>query len=378
MKILICPDKFKESLSAAQVSDHIRSGILNVFPDAECKMIPMADGGEGTVDALVNATGGAKLRVMVNDPLMRPVESFFGISGDRSTAFIEMAAASGMALLKPTERNPMHTTTFGTGELIRQAIDKGYKKIIIGIGGSATIVGGVGMAQALGVRFLDEKGKKTGHGGRYLKIIKGIDASEMDSRIKECRIYAACDVRNLLSGKSGAAYIYGKQKGAGPSDIKELDKGLRNLSEIIKTELNTDVAELSGGGAAGGLGAGIVAFLHGELKHGFDLIAEIAGLNQWIEWADLVVTGEGKIDSQTVYGKVPAGIAKLALRKKKPAIGFAGIISHDIENLYDMGFSAIIPIADRPMTLDQSIKNAGRLLEDAVTRTFRLLSINMH
>jgi glycerate kinase len=376
MKILICPDKFKESLTAREAADCIQRGILSVYPEADCDLLPMADGGEGTVDAMVNATKGRLVKVRVHDPLMRSVESFFGISGDGKRAFIEMSAASGLALLKPRERNPMIATSHGTGELIREALKHHCDEIIIGIGGSATVDGGVGMAQALGIRFTDEFGNEVGKGGASLARIRHIDFSPLDERIKECRIIAASDVTNVLTGSQGAAYVFGPQKGANEEQVKFLDENLSHLAALIKETTGKDVNEIQGAGAAGGIGAGILAFLGGEIRNGFDVIAEATNLEVHIRNSDLVMTGEGKIDNQTMYGKTPAGVARLAVEQRKPVIAFAGALGSGADELYRIGISALVPIADKPMSLEESVKNAGILLETAAKRVFRLIMIN--
>lgn len=375
MNILICPDKFKDCLNAQTVALNIQKGILKVLPDAICKKFPMADGGEGTVEALVNATNGHIEKVKVHDPLMRKIDSFFGISGDNETAFIEMAAASGLALLEPHERNPMITSTFGTGELIRFALDKGIKEIILGIGGSATIDGGMGMAQALGISITDDTGWETEPGAISMGRIFQINMRNLDRRIAECKIYAACDVKNPLTGPSGAANVFGPQKGANPHMVMKLDAHLKHLSQIMLTQLHVDVGELPGGGAAGGLGAGIVAFLKGTLNPGFELISRIAGLEEWIRWADLVITGEGKMDYQTAFGKTPAGVAAMAKSMNKPVIAFTGALGEIPGSSELPAFDAVIPIADKPMTLEQSVADAARLLENAAERVFNVMNL---
>lgn len=375
MKILICPDKFKESLPAEKVAEHIKAGILRVLKHAECFVMPMADGGEGTVSAIIAATKGKIERLTVQDPLMRPVDAFYGISGDGKTGVIEMAAASGMALIKPEERNPMITTSYGTGELIKNAIEKGCESIIIGIGGSATVDCGVGMAQALGIRFTDEDGNQIKQGGGNLGDIKRIDISSIDERIKSCKITVASDVNNILTGREGAAYVFGPQKGANDEQVKILDDNLVHLSDLIRSQLNIDVSDIPGGGAAGGVGAGIVAFLGGKIRKGFEVISGIMNLDEYIKGSDLIITGEGKIDGQTAYGKTPAGVAGIAVKYNKPVIAFAGALGKDYEKLYNHGFSAIIPIADKPMNLEQSMKETGTLLEEAASRMIRVLKI---
>ncbi len=362
-------------MPAGEVALHIRQGIEKVFPDAAYRIIPMADGGEGTVDALVQATGGKLVETSVHDPLMRPINSFFGVSGDGKTAFIEMAAVSGLALLNPAERNPMHTTSYGTGELIRCALDRGCREIILGIGGSATVDGGVGMAQALGICFYDAMGNIVGMGGGFVGDISHMDFSLLDSRIATCKIHAAVDVQNPLTGKNGAACVYGPQKGADADMVKKLDDNLKQLAGIISKELHTDVGALAGGGAAGGLGAGIVTFLNGSLKPGFELISKVVKLEDDIAWADLVITGEGKMDAQTAFGKTPAGVALIAKAGRKPVMAFTGAIGSDPDEFIKMGFDAVIPIADKPMTLARSLKDAGTLLESAAGRCFTLMKL---
>jgi glycerate kinase len=372
MNILICPDKFKDCLNAREVALSIQKGILKAQPDAICKLFPMADGGEGTVEALVDATNGRMEKVKVHDPLMRKIDSFIGLSGDNETAFIEMSSASGLALLKPEERNPMITSTFGTGELIRFALDMGVKQIILGIGGSATIDGGMGMAQALGISITDDTGWETEPGAISMGRIFQINLKNLDSRIRGCRIYAACDVKNPLTGPSGAASVFGPQKGANPHMVIKLDAHLKHLAQIFRKQLNADVEDMPGAGAAGGLGAGIVAFLKGTLNPGFELISQIAKLEEWISWSDLVITGEGKMDFQTAFGKTPAGVAAMAGNSRKPVIAFTGAIG-DMQG--SSAFNSVIPVSDKPMTLEQSIADAARLLENAAERVFTIMEL---
>ena len=375
MRILICPDKFKECMTAANVARHIRNGILKIYPGADCRLIPMADGGEGTVEALVEATGGSFAKCRVLDPLMRKIDSGIGMSGDGKTAIIEMASASGLALLNHEERNPLVTSSFGTGELIRHALDLGCHWIILGIGGSATVDGGVGMAQALGMRFLDAAGQEIGPGGGSLDNLCKINRSALDPRLSQCAISVACDVSNPLTGINGAAAVYGPQKGATALMVKQLDKNLKHLAQVIQQEIGKEVEFIPGAGAAGGMGAGIVAFLGGELKSGWELISRVVKLESWIRWAHLVITGEGKMDFQTGFGKTPAGVAVLANRQRKPVIAFTGALSGDPDHFREMGFTGVIPITDMPMTLEHSMDNTGRLLENAAERTFRMIRL---
>jgi glycerate kinase len=375
MHILICPDKFKECLAAGDVAFHIRKGILNADEDADCKLVPMADGGEGTVETLMQATQGRIEKVLVHDPLMRPVRSFLGVSGDGRMAVIEMAAASGLALLKQEERNPLVTTTYGTGELIRYALDRGCREIILGIGGSATVDGGTGMAQALGVSFTDASGRETSPNGGGIGNIVKIDMAGLDPRLKQCRIYAACDVTNPLTGPQGAAHVFGPQKGATPPMVRQLESNLSHLAALIRDIMHHDVESLPGSGAAGGMGAGIISFLGGELKPGFELISQAVKLEEWIRWADLVITGEGRMDFQTSYGKTPAGVSALSKTLNKPVIAFTGAVSGGMQHFKSMGFETVIPIADKPMTLPESMADAGRLLENAAERAFLLIRL---
>jgi len=295
MKIVIAPDSFKGSLTAIEVSDAIERGVREVFPEAEIVKVPMADGGEGTVQCLVNATGGEILQKEVIDPLGHKINASYGILGDKKTAVIEMAAASGLTLVPENKRNPLITTTYGTGQLIKAALDQGRRKMIIGIGGSATNDAGAGMIQALGVQLLDTRRKEIGYGGSELIKVHQIDATKMDERIIQTKVLVASDVKNPLCGPNGASKIYGPQKGATPEVVEELDKSLAYFAEIIKRDLSKDIKDIPGAGAAGGLGAGLIAFLNAELRPGIDIIIEAVRLEQNIKDAVLVITGEGQI-----------------------------------------------------------------------------------
>jgi glycerate kinase len=366
MNILIAPDSFKDSLSAVEVCDAVEAGILNVFPQSQIKKIPLADGGEGTVDALVHATNGSKIQVPVHDPLFRQTTATYGILGDGKTAVIEMAAASGIELLKEDERNPWETTTLGTGELIKNALDKGCRRFIIGIGGSATNDGGTGMAVALGANLYDDQKNLLKGTGGTLHEIKNIDLASLDKRIRESEILVACDVNNPLYGTDGAAVVYGPQKGANPNMVENLDKNLRHLGMLFKDQLNQDVADTPGAGAAGGLGAGLKAILRAELKPGFDIINETLNLQAEVTWADIVITGEGKIDRQTKFGKTPHGVAMVAKTTNKPVIAIAGTLGDGYEELYDHHFHAIFSIIDKPMNLSEALKNAPKLIQNNI------------
>jgi glycerate kinase len=375
MNILIAPDSFKDCLSSKNVAQNIEKGIRRIMPGANIKILPMADGGEGTVEALVAATGGKIIKADVYDPLMRKIKSFFGILGDKKTAVIEMATASGIELLKKNERNPWITTTYGTGELIRHALDKRCEKIVIGIGGSATNDAGVGMTQALGAKFLDLQGKQIGYGGGMLNKISEIDLTSLDSRIKGSQILVACDVDNPLYGPEGAAFVYSSQKGADTQMVKKLDENLRHFADKIKEVLDIDIQNVKGSGAAGGLGAGLKVFLNAQLKPGFEIIKNIVKLEKEIARADIIITGEGKIDYQTQFGKTPFGVAQVAAKLSKPVIAIAGALGERAEELYAKGFDYIVPIADKPMDIEYAIKNAGILIQNAAERTFRLIQL---
>ncbi|WP_336851890.1 glycerate kinase [Pseudescherichia vulneris] len=359
MKIVIAPDSYKESLSALDVATAIEQGFREIFPQAEYIKLPVADGGEGTVEAMVAATQGRIVEVAVTGPLGAQVEGFYGLSGDEQSAFIEMAAASGLELVLPEQRNPLITTSWGTGELIRHALDAGVKHIIIGIGGSATNDGGAGMVQALGAKLLDSEGNALGQGGGALETLARIDISELDRRLHDCRIEVACDVTNPLTGKEGATAIFGPQKGATPEMITRLDAALGHYAQLIKRDLDLDVLDLAGGGAAGGMGAALFAFCGAELRQGIEIVTDALHLDRYVAEADLVITGEGRIDSQTVHGKVPVGVAKVAKRYNKPVIGIAGSLTADVGVVHEHGIDAVFSVIYGICTLDDALKNAA-------------------
>lgn len=359
MKIVIAPDSFKESLSALEVANNIRAGFREIFPDADYVVLPVADGGEGTVDAMVAATNGSVVGLAVSGPLGKPVDAFFGLTGDGRTAIIEMAAASGLMLVPPEARDPLITTSFGVGELIRAALDKGARHFIVGIGGSATNDGGAGMLQALGVRLLDAEGKHLGPGGGELGRLATIDVSGLDPRLAECRIEVACDVDNPLIGPRGASAVFGPQKGATPDKVALLDANLGHYAAVIKVVLGMDVAHLPGAGAAGGLGAGFKAFLGAELKPGSEIVTTAVGLDAALADADLVITGEGCIDGQTIHGKTPIGVAAVAKRHGKPVIGIAGCLGGDAGAVFSHGIDAVFSVLSRSCSLAEAFAEAG-------------------
>ncbi|PWC45857.1 glycerate kinase [Azospirillum sp. TSO22-1] len=359
MKIVIAPDSFKESLSALEVATHIESGIREVYPEAVCVKLPVADGGEGTVEAMVAATGGRTIRVPVTGPLGEPVNAFYGLTGDGRTAVIEMAAASGLMLVEPARRNPMATTTYGVGELIRAALDQGARRFILGIGGSATNDGGAGMVQALGVRLLDGRGRDIGFGGGCLDTLERIDAAGLDPRLAECRIDVACDVDNPLFGPAGASAVFGPQKGATPAMVRQLDANLGHYAAVIRCDLGVSVADVPGAGAAGGLGAAMVAFLGAELRPGVDIVTTAVGLDAVVADADLVITGEGRIDGQTIHGKTPIGVARVAKRHGKPVVGIAGCLTPDVGVVHAHGIDAVFSVLYRPCTVAEALAGAA-------------------
>ena len=375
MKIIIAPDSFKESMTAKEACEAIEKGMKIALPNAEFIKVPMADGGEGTTQSLVDATEGKMYFVETTGPLGEKVKSKFGILGNGEIAVLEMASTSGLELVPREKRNPMITTTYGTGELIKKAMDMGAKTILIGIGGSATNDGGAGMIQALGGKLLDENGKQISFGGGELSKIKKIDLSELDSRIKNIKFIAACDVQNPLTGETGAANVFGRQKGATEEMVKNLDNNLKHYAELIRKDVKVDVENIPGAGAAGGLGAGLMAFLNAELRKGIDIVVEYSKLEEKIKGADFVITGEGSIDSQTRFGKTPYGVVSVAKKYGVPNITLAGNVSKDIEILYDYGFDAIFSIMQGVDNLDNALKNGKVNLEKTAKNIARLIRI---
>ena len=359
MKIIIAPDSYKESLTAMEVATAIEAGFRQVMPTAEYIKLPMADGGEGTVQSLVDASNGTIIEHQVTGPLGEQVPAFFGIMGDDKTAVIEMAAASGLHLVSPNLRNPMLTTSYGTGELILAALDHGVDHIIVGIGGSATNDGGIGMAQALGVQLLDNKGQALGFGGQALAQLASIDITTVDPRLAHIKLEVACDVDNPLCGKKGASHIFGPQKGATPAMVAELDQHLAHYAAIIKRDLAIDVKDMAGAGAAGGMGAALLGLFNAQLRSGIEIVIDAVHLGDIIKDADLVITGEGRIDSQTIHGKTPIGVARTAKKYHKPVIGIAGCLSQDCGVVYDHGIDAVFSVVPAAMSLEHAFNNAA-------------------
>ncbi len=376
-RVVVAPDSFKGSATARVAAEALARGLRRALPGVQVETVPMADGGEGTVEAVVEATGGRYVRTRVVGPLGEPVWARFGIVGDGSTAVIEMASASGLPLVPPHRRNPMVTTTFGTGELIRAALDEGVRRILVGIGGSATVDGGAGAAQALGVGLLDAEGRPLGFGGGELGRLARIDMAGRDPRLAEVEVLVACDVTNPLYGPEGAAAVYGPQKGATPEMVALLDRHLRHLADLIRRDLGVDVSTLPGGGAAGGLGAGLVAFCGARLLPGVQLVMEAVRLQERLAGADLVVTGEGAIDRQTRFGKTPAGVGLLARRLGVPAVAVVGTIGDDVDEevLQACGLDAVLSMVPGPMALDEAMARSEQLLERAGERLGWLLRL---
>ncbi len=363
MKIVIAPDSYKESLSALEVAQAIAAGFRAVFPQADCVLVPVADGGEGTVEAMVAATGGRRETVAVSGPLGERVEAVYGLSGDGDTAVIEMAAASGLMLVPPAARDPLRTSSRGTGELIRAALDAGARHLILGIGGSATNDGGAGMVQALGARLLDAAGGELDGSGGDLARLERIDITGLDPRLADCRIEVACDVDNPLTGPRGASAVFGPQKGATPAMVRTLDANLARFARIVARELGVAVAEVPGAGAAGGMGAAMLAFFGATLKPGIEIVTAAVELDRHVRDADLVITGEGRIDFQTVHGKTPIGVARVAKRHGKPVIGIAGALGAGVDAVYAHGIDAVFSVLSRPCTLDEALGEAAANLE---------------
>ena len=378
MRIVISPDSYKGSVSALGVAQAMKRGIRRVFPDAEISLAPIADGGEGTVEALVTATGGEFCQTVVTGPLGEPVTAQWGILGDGVTAVIEMAAASGLPLVPPDRRDPRLTTTYGTGELMRAALDRGLLRLIIGIGGSATNDGGAGMAEALGVRFLDGSGQSLAPGGAALARLATIDLRDLDPRLQTTQIQVACDVDNPLCGPRGASAVYSPQKGATPTMVAELDGALRHYGGIAAQTFGCDVSDQPGAGAAGGLGAALLWFANARLQPGIEIVIAATGLQELIRQADWVITGEGATDYQTAFGKAPVGIAKVAREYNVPVVCLSGGLGRDYQAVYASGIAAIASTTPRPMALDECLAAGPALIEDAAERLARLIVVGMN
>lgn len=375
MKIVIAPDSFKGSASALQVAEALAAGWRRVFPEATIETVPMADGGEGTMEALVAATGGSTKTIEVQDPLGRSIEASFGILGDGRTAVVEVAAASGLPLLAPSERNPLLTATYGTGQLIRAALEEGIQRLLIGLGGSATVDAGAGLVSAIGAKLLTSDGNTIGPGGGSLEKLAKIELGDLPQLLGKVEVLAACDVDNPLTGPQGAAAIFGPQKGATPQQVVQLDSNLNHWAKIVSRDLGIDVENLPGAGAAGGIGACLVAFLKAKLVPGIQMVAAAAKLEEKLTGADLVITGEGRLDGQSARGKTPMGVAQLAAKQKLPVLAIGGSIAEDASLLYNQGIGAMLSIAPGPMSLEDAITQGPKLLVEAGERAARLFAL---
>lgn len=374
-RYLCAPDSFKESLTAMEAARAMAQGIENADHDAEVRCLPMADGGEGTARALVDATGGSMRAVPVHASLGRPVEGHFGLLADGTTAVVETAEASGLALLEAKERNPLIASSYGTGELMLAAVRSGAKRIIVGLGGSATNDAGAGLLQALGVRLLDKNGNDLAHGGAALANLTTIDISTMDPALKNVAITAACDVTNPLTGPTGASAVFGPQKGASKDDVATLDAALAHFAQVIDSQLGVAVNDVPGAGAAGGIGAALKGFLNAEFRPGIAIVIEQSGLDAAAQWADVVFTGEGSIDFQTKFGKTPAGVAETAKRHGKPVIAVAGHIGTGIDELHEVGIDAVFGIAPGAASLSELLADAAANVTRTTEQIVRTLQL---
>ena len=373
MKVVIAPDSYKGSIYAPDVARAMRNGVLRVVEDAETVLVPVADGGDGTLETLVETSGGEIRATDVTDPLGEVVRAQWGAMGDGRTAVVEMARTSGLALVPAERRDPRKATTYGLGEVIEAALDAGYRRFILGIGGSATNDAGAGMAQALGVRLVDESGGDLPFGGAALVGLDRIDMSGLDPRAAESEFLVACDVSNPLTGPEGASAVYGPQKGATPEMVAQLDAALARFAEVAGRDIGADVKDVPGSGAAGGLGGGIMAFLKGRLLPGVDIVLDTVDLDRHLEGADLVITGEGQMDFQTVYNKAPIGVARVAKARGIPVIGISGSLGKGFTDVHGHGIDAAAAITRAPMTLDESTGNAAELIASATEQALRLM-----
>lgn len=373
MRIIVAPDSYKGSVSAVAVAAAMARGIAKVFPEATVHQLPIADGGEGTVDALIAATGGRRRETEVCGPLGEPVRACWGVLGDGQTAVIEMAAASGLPRVPEARRDPRRASTYGTGELIRAALDAGLRQIIIGIGGSATNDGGAGMARALGVRFIDAAGNLLPEGGAALAKLRRIDRTALDPRLASCTLVVACDVDNPLCGPRGASAVFGPQKGASPEVVAELDAALAHYAEVVRAATGRDVASMAGAGAAGGLGAGLLWFTPAVLRPGVDIVLDAVGFSNLVDGAAFVVTGEGQTDFQTAFGKAPVGVARLAAQAGVPVFCLSGSLGEGAGCVLERDIASVLSICDRPMSLDECMRSGELLIEAGAERLCRVI-----
>jgi len=377
VKIVVATDSFKGSLSATEVCQAIKEGILRADPACQVETLPIADGGEGTLEAMKLSSGGEMISVPCVNPLGEKIRGKYLVLADGKTAVIEMAQAAGLCLIAREQQNPLYTTTYGVGEIILAALDSGYRKFIVCIGGSATVDAGIGMLQALGFRFLNKAGEEIASGGLAIANLRKIEVSGADKRLPECSFQVACDVDNLICGPRGAARVFAPQKGATPEMVEILEDNLRHFSEIVNSDLGIDISDVKGGGAAGGIGASLFAFLNAQLVSGVELVLDSMDFSTKLQGADLIITGEGQLDEQTAYGKVPMGVARRAKEKGLPVIALAGAIGTDYANLSPLGIDAAVSIVNRPMSLEEAMADAGLLLSQCSEAVIRLLKISL-
>ena len=375
MKVVIAIDSFKGSLSSIQAGNAIKDGVKTVFPEAEVYISPIADGGEGTMEAIVGATGGEIVRIPVHNPLAEEIIASYGIIPESKTAVIEMASAAGLPLIPAEQRNPLYTTTYGVGEMIGDAIEKGCRNFIIGLGGSATNDGGVGMLQALGFEFLDNKGDSIVFGAEGLSDLAEIRIENAMPELSECTFHIACDVENPLCGEKGASAVYGPQKGADNDDVEKMDKWLNTYAKLTKEVIPESNPDFPGSGAAGGMGFAFLSYLNSELKSGIELVIGQTNLEEHIKTADVVVTGEGRLDGQSAMGKAPVGVAKIAKKYGKKVVAFAGCVTDEAAECNKHGIDAFFPILRTPCTVERAMEcdYAYENLKKTSEQVFRLL-----
>jgi len=376
-KIVIAPDGFKESRSAFEVAVAMQAGVKKVWPLSETILLPVADGGHGTLETLVNNSDGCLMATEVADPIGRKIKAEWGALGDGKTAVIEIARASGLDLLSKSERNPQLTSTRGVGQLFKSALDEGFTEFIVGVGGSSTNDGGSGMIMELGVKLLDENGNSIGDGGSELSRLTSIDISNFDQRVKKSSVIVACDVTNPLCGHHGASAIFGPQKGASPDMVIELDSALSNYSNVIEKYLGVNVSDYPGAGASGGIGAAFMAFFNAKLRIGADIILDFLDINSTLNGADLVIVGEGQFDRSTVFNKAPVSVASRAKERGIPVIGIAGSLGVGFEEVHNHGIDSVFSLVNRPMSLNDALKNTDRLVEIATEEACRAINIGM-
>lgn len=379
-RIIVAPNAFKGSLGAVEAAEAIAAGVAPIFPHLEIVQVPLADGGDGTTQCVIRATGGRLFRKTVTGPLGDKVEAFWGLTGDGTTAVVEVAAASGLALVPPEKLDPMRATSYGSGELIREALQSGCRSIFVGLGGSATNDGGAGMLQALGFKLIDRSGREIGPGAAGLEQLHHIDASFSEPRLKEVELVAGCDVDNPLFGPQGAAYVYAPQKGASPQQLPQLDRALRRLAAVVLRDLGRDISQIPGAGAAGGIGAALAGILGAPLVPGVQRIMELSGLPGLLSesTALLAITGEGEINSQSLHGKVPVGVARLAKAYGVPVLVLAGKVNLNPRQAQKEGISAMLSIADGPLSLAEAMERTAELLQSAAYRAMQLFSEGMN